>query len=433
VDTLKFEVSKVELIEEISNSQLTKVRMWIVSEGNNKHNLPILKEAIQLSKYSLVGKPVLCKYNEKTESFEGHEPDEIPVGVFLREDEIYEEEVNGKFWLVADAYIWKVYFPHIVEVFRQDDENTSKISMEIQIVESEIIEEKETIKAFVFLGVTLIGVTPAIDNAKATVLKFSEIVKEVEDILNFDKKEDEVMVFNKEEFATTVGMTMNQLFELIYNTCSNCDGDSIKYSPRDFCNKYVYAYDYEKGKTVAVPYVFEKGEIKLNTEEVKNCRMTYVIEDDGDAEDSFMSFTSKLESEKKSSQKETYEKQISEFTEKISTLETEKTEMSSKIEGLESENSELKVFKANVEASEKDSKIDFAIQSVIEDLTSEQVDEWKEKAKEFDNIAEFENSLRAFAYSVVKSKTNKKDEYNNIHIPKSNLNDNVEKSLWDRL
>ena len=57
------------------------------------------------------------------------------------------------------------------------------ISMEIQIVESQQKDDKTEILSFVFLGVTLIGDSPAIPNAKATVLKFSEMVEEVKKIL----------------------------------------------------------------------------------------------------------------------------------------------------------------------------------------------------------------------------------------------------------
>jgi hypothetical protein len=182
-ERIQFTIEKTELLEYSNESQLIKVRMWIVREGNNLHKLPISWDCIEKAKDTLVGKPVLCKYNKVTRSFEGHDKDEIPVGVFLNKSEIYEEVISDQKWLVADAYIWKAYFPHVVEVF-EDNDGQSAISMEIEILEFHDDEfETQHIDAFAFLGVTLIGLTPAMPNAKAVVLNFSTLVEETRTIL----------------------------------------------------------------------------------------------------------------------------------------------------------------------------------------------------------------------------------------------------------
>jgi hypothetical protein len=196
---LTFSIERAELIEQVSNSQLSKVRMWIAREGENSHGLPISKKAISLSKLSLVGKPILCKYNKYTDSFEGHEVDETPVGCFIKESEIYEEEIDGQTWIIADGYIWSKYFPEVMRVFEKDENNSSKISMEIEIIEAGDNEYgSDGINLFSYMGVTLIGVEPAIKEAQATVLRFSEMVKETEDMLFSDK----ITIDNSKESAT---------------------------------------------------------------------------------------------------------------------------------------------------------------------------------------------------------------------------------------
>jgi hypothetical protein len=185
---LHFSVDKFELLNQSEDSQLSKMRMWIVSEGNNKHNLPISWDAIVDAKKSLVGKPVLCSYNKYTDQFQGHEEDEVPIGVFMSEEDIYEDNIDGKRWIYADCIIWKKYFPNVISVLQKQNGNTN-ISMEIELLEQ---EDDESVKLFSFNGVTLIGIEPAIPGSKGVMLKFSDMVEETKKIL-------------REEFANRYG------------------------------------------------------------------------------------------------------------------------------------------------------------------------------------------------------------------------------------
>ena len=175
-NVISFKVDKYN-IQDISDNQLAKIEMWVAKSGDNKHNLPITEDAIRQSADTLVGKPILYKYNKYTKDFMGHEIDEIPCGVILSKDDIrFEYDENEELWLVATAYIWKYYCPEVMEVFEKHD-GEKPISMEIQLVETKENDNKTEILSFVFLGVTLIGDSPAIPNAKAKVLKFSEMVE----------------------------------------------------------------------------------------------------------------------------------------------------------------------------------------------------------------------------------------------------------------
>ena len=567
-NVLSFKVNKYN-IQDISDNQLAKIEMWIVKSGDNKHNLPITEDAIRQAANTLVGKPILYKYNKYTKDFMGHEVDEIPCGVVLSKDDIrFEYDENEELWLVATAYIWKYYCPEVMEVFEKYD-GEKPISMEIQLVKTKEKDDKTEILSFVFLGVTLIGDSPAIPNAKATVLKFSEMVEEVKKILfaapkdemgksdpikidlskeaadmttpwgsvdkiklrdrilraknyktlvkkcylvveegwedspslklkypvcrikdntlvlcksgcrtalsmlenntdksyyksakaklkkyykilgldtsNFSCKDGEDMKFNKEEFAQTFGITANEMWNILQSACNdvkykNEDMECSKYWMRDYDEDYIYAMDEESNKTVAIPYSIEDGVAKLNLEGVKRAKMTYVIiDDDADEKDDLMDFVNKKIAEKEqefATEKEQLNSEITTYKEKIAELEeiSEKfSTLEKDFEALKEENTKLLEFKTNVEEQERKSKIEFAINSVADDLTQEQIDEWREKAKEFSNPDDFSNAIKAFAYSVAKSKN--KGDVGSIRIPINIdiVDDNKNKSLWNRL
>lgn len=173
------------MLEDSENSQLSKLRMWIVSEGDNRHSIPISWEAIQDAKPSLVGKPILAYHDKLFDKLGGHEKDELAVGVVLKSEDIFEEkDSDGKRWVGADAWLWKRYYPNIVDILKNNDGKTA-ISMEIEVLDgTDNGEGFEDIKLFSFMGVTLIGCEPAIPNARAEVLQFSKMVKETEEIIN---------------------------------------------------------------------------------------------------------------------------------------------------------------------------------------------------------------------------------------------------------
>jgi hypothetical protein len=270
LDKLRFSVEKFEIGED-PNSHFTKLKLYIVSEGNNLHNFPISWETIEKAKESLVGKPILCKYNKYTKSFEGHEDDEIPVGFFISFDDISEETIENKRWLVSVAYLWKKYFPEVIDVFRNHD-GKSDISMEIEV--SQMKEHDDGLKwieAFCFAGVTLIGVSPAIENAHGEVLQFSQIVEAAQmeqKLVGFNQPDDsnqkevkDVMKDFKTEIEKKFSLTSSQITEILSNALSEYkyqysdDYVCEKYYVESFDDVYAYLYDREDGKVYRATYV----------------------------------------------------------------------------------------------------------------------------------------------------------------------------------
>lgn len=471
---LTFNISDYTL-NEISDAQIMELEMYVVSEGENKHNMPISRDAIINSAETIIGKPVLFKYNKMSKDLMGHEVDEIACGVCgLTKDDYYFKEVDGKLWLIVKAYIWKMYFEEVVDVFVRDEEKA--ISMEMFIVDSEDDEDDETlIESFCFSGVTLLGkiYNPAIPNANAKVIKYSEesfsnMVNETKKILfsNIDtdttKKEVEevkkLKKFNKKEFVKQFSLTANEMFELFESSLSSVtykeeDYECKKYWVRDFNSSYVFARDWESGTSVAIPYTFSAKQPSFDFTSVKYARLTYVVDEEEEEEEKedvvqmYADRVVKQELEKAtqlkekeikeySSKVENLEKEKAEFTEKITNLENniensdkQITEYSAKIEDLEKTNNDLLKFKESIEEQERQNKIKFAINSVKDTLTDKQVKEWESKVDTFESIEAFINAIQAFAYTQVKHTTNE-DEINRIHIPQEPINDS-KKGLWD--
>lgn len=463
--------------------------MKVVSEGDNLHEMPITRDAVISSAETIIGKPILFKFNRSTQDLMGHEIDEIACGVCaLTKDDYYFKEIDEKLWLVVKAYIWKIYFEDVVDVFERDEEKA--LSMEMFIVDSEELANDGTlITSFCFTGITLIGnkYTPAIQNAGAKVTKYTKetffnMVQETKkmmfsnntlnkelttDTTKTDVKEEIILKnFNKKEFLEKYSITANAMFEMLDSQfCKYTDDYGCKkYYVNDFCNKYAYVYDWESSNYKAVPYIFENKEMKVDMENAKFAMRTYeVIEEDEKTLDDINSFSEKqmiserikVETDKLTNDHnkkiEKYTKDIEAKDEKINklteekknleknkeTFDTEKTELDEKIvnyekeiENLKTEKESLVDFKSKIEKQEKENKINYAIQTVKDSLTEEQIKEWSEKVKDFDSVEQFTNAIQAFAYTQVKDIPKDHDTEMRIHIP-NDSEAQKEKGLWD--
>jgi hypothetical protein len=109
-------------------------------------------------------------------------------------------------------------------------------------------------------------------------------------------------------------------------------------------------------------------------------------------------------------------------------------ELNSVHETMIAELESLKEFKLNVEKQETELKIEYAIKSVSDNLTQEQVDEWRQKANDYANVDEFTNAIKAYAFDIASSKKgSEKQEFNRIHIPNTQETKKESSSVWDRI
>lgn len=440
------------------------LELWIVSEGDNAHKMPITRDAILKSASSIIGKPVLYKYNNKQDDFMAHEVDEIACGVMAlnNADYFFKEDDDGKLWLVCRAYVWKMYYPEIIDVFSRDKEKA--ISMEILIVDLSTEESggTQSIETFSFTGVTLLGndYRPAIKNAKAIVKQFSEMVKETEKFLYSNKFQTETIQekeveevtnipeFNKVEFAKGYNYTVFEMLNEFEKQCSatyKCkeygeEYECKKYACRDFCKNFVYVSDFEAGKVCAVPY---SKDLKMDFEGMKECRMTYVVDEDmpegeetEDKEEVAYSLVfTKAEANEQLNKLYEVNKGLVEANENLKNesakFSSELATTQEELEALKADNKNLATFKENILEQERQQSIKFAIDSVSNVLNKDQIKEWSDKAGEYENVDSFKNAIQAFAFSVSNQINDNSPQGTRIHIPNNEPIENTNKGLWD--
>jgi hypothetical protein len=479
-EVLKFEIDKMELIEELSNSQFAKVKVWCFATGDNLHDRPILLSALKMAENTIFNKPLTMAYDARRDDASNHSPQQVPVGmVSLDAKTSYELTEDGRIFFCVEALIWKYYSGRVLQIFDKADDNEKQVSVEINVLEYEDQENgKKAISAYAYRCITILGdiYNSAIPDAKAQIIEFAKAKEEYEqqifstntsaesqnndsnEDVNIDlqnkSKEDEGMTFNKEEFAKTCGYTATEMSEKLYAACGTAkymDGEyeSTRFYMRDYSAEYAFAYDYMSKRMMAIPYSFADGEVTMNFEGAKPARMTYVLENEGEDSvvDELMELLSKLMYEKETSfatEKETLEKELeatkekfAEVESKVSTLETEISSAKESFSALEAENTTLKTFKVDVEKQVRDNEIEFAIREVAEDIGQVNVDEWKGKAETFESVEAFSNALKSFAYELTKGKKKgkkeDKEEFSRISLPSTNVGENEPQDCWTKL
>lgn len=178
--------------EEIENFQFVKLHFKLYSADKvNAHNYICPLKVLKKYSSTIAGKPILAFYNRYANNGKGdvagHEDSEIareyPIGFFPNDAIVtYEKDADGVVFACADGYIWNVYYEHIIDLFRQND-NKKGVSSEMFVIDSKVREDirAEEIIQFSFTGVTVLGDTdfmgnrimPAIQGCNAEIVKNS--------------------------------------------------------------------------------------------------------------------------------------------------------------------------------------------------------------------------------------------------------------------
>lgn len=221
-DNLRLSVDKVRVLETSNKAQLARVEIWIVASGRTENTWVISEGSIDGAVDTVYGKPVLAKYNKYKKDFMGHEHDEVAVGVFLTNGRIEVGE-DGRKWIVAEAVIWKRYYPEVMEVFERKSGQT-EVSAEIQVMEPQKLERGVEITEMAIQGLTLLGVKPAVKGAKARVLEFSSMLDEANKILKFEEQPSlDQSLFGK--FDVEFAKNVQEKFPKVWSMYGNVKGD----------------------------------------------------------------------------------------------------------------------------------------------------------------------------------------------------------------
>ena len=191
-------------LEDMDNTGLSKIKMYICHSGENRNQSIISLETIKNAIPTLFRKPILYKYNKYMKDFEEHDENEIPCG-YVPEigNKVTFETIEDRDYLVAEGVLWNFYCPEVIDVFNRDGEKS--ISMEIQVLDyEEDSDKKMIIKEFRFLGITLLGnhITSGMIDTTGKIIEFSKLTKKVDKMIkDFSKKKktiDKIKALSKD-------------------------------------------------------------------------------------------------------------------------------------------------------------------------------------------------------------------------------------------
>ena len=221
---------KFEMTNEVLNENFHKVKLYVCHNGQNFNGSTFSDLAIAKASKTLQNIPILA-YIERDEDgnalgFGGHEVEykveekdgeiyfkehylEVPIGVIPQQNDYSIETIDGRNYVVCSGYIWKCYSNEAIDLLLENQEQS--VSMEISVNDGKLLKDGiYDILDYEYLGVTVIGVEPAMENAKI-LMSFTatdNYRKTVEDLnillQNFNKKGGEKNMEENKEFEQEV-------------------------------------------------------------------------------------------------------------------------------------------------------------------------------------------------------------------------------------
>lgn len=440
--------------EEIEDSQFSKIRLkFYSSEVVNAHNFIVSDSVLMRDADTIKGKPTLVYYNKYGNrgngDFAGHEngkiAQEIPCGFVPTDADIsFERDDDGVLFCYVDAYIWKVYFEHIMKVFEEFD-GEKGVSSEVFIIQSETLDNSvENVLQLSFSGITLLGETniynspirPAVDGCKANVIKFSTLCDE------YDKAKTEFM--HKLNNSANVESSKEGSFLMQKNESEEVTMEDKK--QKETCQKIDNGKDYidttisvESQKTSYDDdgnYIGTSGEYHRSSE-------TVVVKTT-DKEDSKIDGVETNSTENKECNtdcnKELNEalKRCSELEQELNECKKELNECKKELSSTKKECSVLAKFKNDIDMQHIKNSIDIALNSVSHILNASQLKEWRDKSKDCskDTVNGFINELKAFAFDLQDKDKGRKIETLRSSIPvhiENSKESSESEDVWERI
>jgi len=176
MDLMRFSVDSYEVI--VNNPSFMVLQIDLISDGINKHGTEFLEEDMIKSIPHLYNKPLNAII--KNGDFSDHAytkedaKKQLGLGTIPETNDIKIVEKKGKKFLRTNAIIWKYLYPEASDILTKRKEVA--VSVEIRPLKIEKLPSGVVrIKEWVYEAITLLGrfVKPAIEDADATILKYS--------------------------------------------------------------------------------------------------------------------------------------------------------------------------------------------------------------------------------------------------------------------
>lgn len=262
-----------------------------------------------------------------------------------------------------------------------------------------------------------------------------------EDIYKTCKEGEELMKFNKEEFAQKFSITSVQLAQELDKMCKGYEmiTDSwgyklCRYSMRDYDDSYIYAADYKDIRLVRIPYEMNKDTPMCKFENLE--RVKYVYEpwevgtdgEDGDEDDMVAKekedvkekMSLKLSIEEKDKSIKAYELDASRLNSEIANAKEDYVKLSKKYIAIEQKlgtsekdmgelKSKIEVYeceKLNKEKLEKKQEIQRIFDENAFLLNEEDIKTFSEKLETYEDFNMLKNELKSLLFDRAKEKEN---------------------------
>ena len=169
------DVSKID-IEEVNSKDFMKLKIYAISDKENRNNSEFLYEGFEESIKTMYNKPILAYYNSDLQDTESHnsrlniddegiysdyqyDGGERPVGVIPESANIYVEEIDDKNWIVIDGcIIWTEYNRQLYKLIKK--QLKKKVSVEVEVLDYYEEDGIDKYRAWKFLGITILGRNP---------------------------------------------------------------------------------------------------------------------------------------------------------------------------------------------------------------------------------------------------------------------------------
>lgn len=429
---VKLEIEGFNIVEEVSNEQFAIVEVYVAHDGNNKHNLPIALSVLKRAAKTLKNKPLVAGFDGN--DFEGHEPDETPVGVFPESTKISYKKKGNKTYLVAEAIMWKQYAQWAYDRFVES--NYRNVSMEIEVLEFGDVQEDglQDINSFVFSAVTILGGThrPACEGADASIIKFTEKVKENASKYYGKYSWESNLVLDLEGVNTgkegTEDMGDNKEKEVINDVVVETP-EVIEDTVVETVEEVTAEPTAEAEAEVVVEEVAEEAEFEKTEDKDEDTDDKATMEDD-DKEDSDEDADDDKDEDDKEEMSDEAEVKCEASEEGADTnvpsetiteeggevtpageAEVVEDVVNPEVEALQEKVAELEKIVAEFEAEKHATQVEaiLASEDIAEVLSTDQKTELREKAKTFslDNLNTFANEVKALAFEQVKKENGK--------------------------
>lgn len=423
MDKFLLDIENFEILpEEYSDEQLATVEIYVCHDGNNRHNVPISREALVKAKDTLKNKFLVAGFDGN--DFEGHEPDEMIVGFFPESSKMKFEKRKGRTYLVAQAIMSKVYAKWAYDIFKEKG-NQRDVSMEITVLRGQVDENDNllTIDEFVFNGVTILGLShvPACEGSSASIIKFD--CENALKVYNEHRDDTAMVEFSGKEETGTMDET-KEIVEEVEVKAETKEEEKVEEETKT--EETTEESSKEDDKTMY-------SEDDKESEDDKSEDEGDDSEDSDDKDESKEDVEEKVENEAKSEEVEDVEKECKnesdvEEVEKeckneenlpTENCETDEPEKEEDPETVKAERDSLKqeceVLRDKVEkyeAKEKSVKIESIISGVVDLFSADEISELREESKKYslDELNIFDNEVKARAFDKVKASKKVEDK-----------------------